>query len=89
MVAGGEARVVLGVVRDWAQKDAPEISVSDGANPVIRVQLAEVDYQSVLDRIRSEDNSGRRRAPSHARAKTPVGLSTRSTGHRAFRAAAG
>ncbi|UJL30972.1 phage resistance protein [Mycolicibacterium vanbaalenii] len=62
MVAGGEARVVLGVVRDWAQKDAPEISVSDGANPVIRVQLAEVDYQSVLDRIRAEDNSGRRRA---------------------------
>ena len=62
MVAGGEARVVLGVVRDWAQKDAPEISVSDGANPVIRVQLAEVDYQSILDRIRAEDNSGRRRA---------------------------
>ena len=62
MVAGGEARVVLGVVRDWANKDAPEISVGDGANPVIRVQLAEVDYQSVLDRIRAEDNSGRRRA---------------------------
>lgn len=62
MVAGGEARVVLGVVRDWAQKDAPEISVSEGANPVIRVQLAEVDYQSVLDRIRAEDNAGRRRA---------------------------
>jgi len=61
-MAGGETRVVLGVVREWAQKDVPEISVSDGANPVIRVQLAEVDYQSVLDRIRAEDNSGRRRA---------------------------
>ncbi|MFI6433226.1 DUF6079 family protein [Rhodococcus oryzae] len=57
---GGEARVVLGVVRDWMQ-DVPEISVSDGANPVIRVQLADVDYNSVLDRIRGEDNPGRRR----------------------------
>lgn len=60
-VAGGEARVVLGVVRDWSQKDVPEISVSDAANPVIRVQLADVDYQSVLDRVRGEDNAGRRR----------------------------
>ncbi|MGV9671693.1 DUF6079 family protein [Gordonia sp. NPDC003504] len=57
---GGEARVVLGVVRDWA-KDVPEITVSDGTNPIIRVQLSDVDYQSVLERIRAEDNSGRRR----------------------------
>lgn len=74
MVAGGEARVVLGVVRDWAQKDAPEISVSDGANPVIRVQLAEVDYQSILDRIRAEDNSGRRRALLRRLIHTALGV---------------
>lgn len=60
-LAGGESRVVLGVVREWSQKDVPEISVSDAANPVIRVQLADVDYQSILERIRGEDNSGRRR----------------------------
>ncbi|BBZ54540.1 MULTISPECIES: DUF6079 family protein [Mycobacteriaceae] len=60
-IAGGEARVALGVVRDWANKQVPEISLTDGANPVIRVQLAEVDYQSILDRVRGEDNSGRRR----------------------------
>jgi hypothetical protein len=60
-IPGGEARLALGVVREWAQKDIPEISVSDGANPVIRVQLADVDYQSILDRVRGEDNSGRRR----------------------------
>ena len=60
-VAGGEPRVVLGVVREWSQKDIPEISVSDAANPVIRVQLADVDYQSILERVRGEDNSGRRR----------------------------
>ena len=57
-VAGGEARVVLGVVRDWSQKDVPEISVSDAANPVIRVQLADVDYQSVLDRVRARTMRG-------------------------------
>ncbi|OBJ70979.1 DUF6079 family protein [Mycobacterium sp. 1274756.6] len=61
MVAGGEARVVLGVVREWASKEVPEITVSEGANPVIRVQLADVDYQSILDRVRGEDNAGRRR----------------------------
>ena len=60
-IAGGEARQTLAVVRDWSQKDIPEISVSDAANPVIRVQLADVDYQSILDRVRAEDNSGRRK----------------------------
>ena len=60
-IPGGEARQTLAVVRDWAQKDVPEISVSDTANPVIRVQLADVDYQSILDRVRAEDNSGRRK----------------------------
>lgn len=60
-IPGGEARLTLGVVREWAQKDIPEITVSEGANPVIRVQLADVDYQSVLDRVRGEDNAGRRR----------------------------
>lgn len=60
-IAGGEARQTLAVVRDWAQRDVPEISVSDAANPVIRVQLADVDYQSILDRVRAEDNSGRRK----------------------------
>lgn len=60
-IAGGEARVALAAVRDWSQKDVPEISLTDGTNPLIRVQLAEVDYQSILDRVRGEDNSGRRR----------------------------
>ncbi|WP_158726429.1 DUF6079 family protein [Tomitella fengzijianii] len=58
---GGEARMVLGVVRDWANNAVPEITVSDGANPVIRVKLSDVDYQSILDRINAEDNPGRRR----------------------------
>lgn len=60
-MAGGEARTVLAVVREWASKEVPEINVSDGTNPVIRVHLADVDYQSILERVRGEDNSGRRR----------------------------
>ncbi|MGB0972431.1 MAG: DUF6079 family protein, partial [Mycobacterium sp.] len=60
-MAGGEARVVLGLVREWAKSEVPEINVSDGTNPVIRVQLADVDYNSILERVRGEDNSGRRR----------------------------
>lgn len=75
-VAGGESRVVLGVVREWAQKDVPEISVSDGANPVIRVQLAEVDYQSILDRVRGEDNSGRRRVLLRKLVHKALGVTT-------------
>ncbi len=60
-LAGGESRVVLGVVREWSQKDVPEISLTGTENPVIRVQLTDVDYQSVLDRIRGEDRPGQRR----------------------------
>ncbi|WGJ87755.1 phage resistance protein [Gordonia sp. SMJS1] len=72
---GGEARVVLGVVRGWA-KDVPEITVSEGANPIIRVQLSDVDYQSVLDRIRAEDNSGRRRVLIRTLVHRALGVST-------------
>ncbi|SIS21981.1 DUF6079 family protein [Williamsia sterculiae] len=72
---GGEARVVLGVVRGWA-KDVPEITVSEGANPIIRVQLSDVDYQSVLDRIRAEDNAGRRRVLIRTLVHRALGVST-------------
>ncbi|MFV9456943.1 DUF6079 family protein [Rhodococcus sp. NM-2] len=72
---GGEARVVLGVVREWA-KDVPEITVSDGANPIIRVQLADVDYQSVLDRVRGEDNPGRRRVLLRKIVHHAIGITT-------------
>jgi hypothetical protein len=58
---GHEATVVLGKVREW-QRQVPEIHVgSETGNPVIRVQLSDVDYQSVVERARGEDNDGRRR----------------------------
>jgi hypothetical protein len=75
-IPGGEARQTLAVVRDWAQKDVPEISVSDAANPVIRVQLADVDYQSILDRVRAEDNSGRRKVLLRTLIHSALGVGT-------------
>ncbi|RVW03220.1 DUF6079 family protein [Rhodococcus spongiicola] len=72
---GGEARVVLGVVREWT-KDVPEISVSEGADPIIRVQLADVDYQSVLERVRGEDNPGRRRVLIRTLVHRALGVAT-------------
>lgn len=58
---GQEANVVLAKVRTWA-RDVPEIHL-DGAdaNPTIRVQLADVDHESIVERAKSEDNEGRRR----------------------------
>src|SRR5690606_2771157 len=57
----GEASVVLSKVRQWATQ-VPEIRVeTEGRNPLISVQLSDVDYESVVDRARGEDNDGRRR----------------------------
>lgn len=58
---GGEASVVLAKVREWSRQ-VPEIHVeSDPRNPVIRVQLADVDYESIVDKAKGEDNPGRQR----------------------------
>ncbi|GAA5071929.1 phage resistance protein [Nocardia iowensis] len=58
----GEQRIALSAVRDWSRTVAPEIKVREGNDPIIDVTLADVDYKSVLDRIKGEDNAGRRRA---------------------------
>ena len=58
---GAEVSTVLSKVREWSHR-VPEIHVgSDPRNPVIRVQLADVDYESVIERVKGEDNDGRRR----------------------------
>lgn len=58
---GNEAGVVLAKVRDWA-RDVPEIHVEGtSSNPTIRVQLSDVDYESIVERAKGEDNEGRRR----------------------------
>ncbi|MGH3834662.1 MAG: hypothetical protein ACRDSF_03000 [Pseudonocardiaceae bacterium] len=58
---GNEASIVLAKVKDWA-KTVPEIHIGgEQRNPLIRVQLSDVDYESVVQRARGEDNEGRRR----------------------------
>jgi hypothetical protein len=58
---GSEAGIVLTKVREWNRR-VPEIHVSaDPKNPVIRVQLSDVDYESVVENAKGEDNDGRRR----------------------------
>jgi hypothetical protein len=58
---GGESAVVLSKVRTWA-RDVPEIHLDgDDRNPTIRVQLSDVDYESIVERAKGEDNPGRQR----------------------------
>ena len=58
---GGEASAVTSKVRNWSTR-VPEIRVdNDQRNPVITVQIADVDYESVVEKAKGEDNEGRRR----------------------------
>ena len=48
-------------MRTWA-RDVPEIHLDgDDRNPTIRVQLSDVDYESIVEKAKGEDNEGRRR----------------------------
>ena len=74
---GSEAVIVLGKIRDWSRR-VPEIHVgAEPGNPVIRVQLSDVDYQSVVEKARGEDNSGRRRELIKDLVRDALGLSGR------------
>lgn len=58
---GNEKTVVLSKIKDWA-RTIPEIHVdSDAKDPAIRVQLVDVDYESIVEKAKGEDNAGRRR----------------------------
>ncbi len=76
-IAGREAAIVLGTVREW-HTAVPEISVGDDPrNPVIRVRLADVDYESVVDKVRGEDNEGRRRELLRSLVREALGVADR------------
>lgn len=59
---GGEARVVAAKVNTWSSA-VPEIHVDeeDPQDPVVRVQLSDVDYETIVEKARVEDNPGRQR----------------------------
>jgi hypothetical protein len=75
---GSEASTVLAKVRQWSRL-VPEVHVSSepARNPVIRVQLADVDYESVVDKAKGEDNDGRRRELIKDLVRDAIGLTVR------------
>ena len=76
---GSESSIVLGKVREWSRQ-VPEIHVgSEPGSPVIRVQLSDVDYQSVVERARGEDNEGRRRELIRGLVRDALGIASRDT----------
>ena len=74
---GSEAGIVLAKVREWNRR-VPEIHVSgDPRNPVIRVQLSDVDYETVVENARGEDNEGRRRELIKELVRDALGVTAR------------
>ena len=74
---GSEAGVVLARVREWNRK-VPEIHIGgDPRNPVIRVQLSDVDYESVVENAKGEDNEGRRRELLKDLVREAIGITER------------
>ncbi len=59
-IPGTEVNAVLIKVKSWAQQIG-ELQVGDGNDPIVRLELSGVDYDSVLERVRAEDTMGARR----------------------------
>lgn len=59
-IPGNEGSIVLERVRGWAET-VGEISIGEGDNPIISIELSGVDYDSILERVANEDNEGARR----------------------------
>jgi hypothetical protein len=58
---GREAGIVMTKIRQWSPT-VPEIHIGDDPrNPVIRVQLSDVDYESVVEHAKGEHNDGRQK----------------------------
>jgi hypothetical protein len=73
---GSEAGIVLAKIREWSRR-VPEIHISgDPRNPVIRVQLSDVDYESVVENAKGEDNEGRRRELIKELVRDALGITT-------------
>ncbi|MDJ0841533.1 MAG: phage resistance protein [Acidobacteriota bacterium] len=59
-IPGGEAKVVLKKVQDWA-RGVGDIRIGDPPNPTITVQLTDVDTAAVMEKAQSADTLGERR----------------------------
>lgn len=61
IIPGTEAVSVLTRVKAWAEQIG-EIQVGDGNDPLISVSITGVDYDSVLNQVRTEDTTAARRS---------------------------
>ena len=61
MVPGQEATQVLGLVDQWS-REFGEITKGTGADPIITLTLAGVDYDSVIERVQNIDQPDTRRS---------------------------
>ncbi|GAA1485108.1 DUF6079 family protein [Brachybacterium fresconis] len=58
---GGEAGVVAAKVNSWAQRVGDIKVGGSDRNPVYTVRLSDVDYESIVENAKGEDNPGRQR----------------------------
>ncbi|MCT2260556.1 DUF6079 family protein [Brachybacterium muris] len=58
---GNEARVVAAKVNKWAEKVGEIRKGGSDLNPVFTVHLSDVDYESIVENAKGEDNTGRQR----------------------------
>jgi hypothetical protein len=72
-IPGQEVAVVLQKMKDVAAQ-VGEVSVGEGDDPVISVELTEVDYEGILERAKSVDNEGNRRRALREMVWTQLGV---------------
>ena len=59
-IAGQETQLAASKLRDWVALGAGEIHLGEGTNPSVGLELTGVDVDSILERVRAEDNQGNR-----------------------------
>ena len=60
-IPGTEASAVLTKVRSWVHQ-VGELRVGDEKDPIIKLELSGIDYNSVIERVLNEDTPGARRS---------------------------
>lgn len=59
-IPGQETQLAVAKLREWVALGAGEIRLGEGANPTVDLELTGVDVDSILERVRAEDNQGNR-----------------------------
>jgi len=59
-IPGQETQLAATKLHDWVARGAGEIHLGDGTDPSVALELTGVDVDSILERVRGEDNRGNR-----------------------------